>query len=59
MILCWYKNKVVGPFPTIPNDIETENIKKFIDLNLDMLPDNIDVIENAKYNDFLVLQKEE
>jgi hypothetical protein len=51
-IICEFCNK---PYHTAANC----NIKKFIDLNLDMLPDNIDVIENAKYNDFLVLQKEE
>ena len=53
MILCWYKNKFVGPFSTIPNDIEKDNIKKFIDSHLDMLPDSIGAIENAKYDELI------
>lgn len=58
MILCYYKSKFVGPFPSIPTQTEIDGIKRFIDSHLDLIPDSPNAIENVKYDDFFIVTNE-
>ena len=53
MILCYYKNRFAGPFPSALTETEMDSIKQFIDSHLDLIPETPNAIDNAEYNDFL------